>query len=189
LHSLDPGGASISMLLSRHVNTTLSFVNKPGFGTITPIMLRVEWAQLCELAFLDDCDRLCMIGIMARFRAPELPIAMRQVMIVVRIAGVQAEESFGIGVSMATPSGVSLTPKHEDVDIAMTADYVFITLRDIPLAEEGMHRFTVAVSKSDLVLIDVPVRLVANRGDAAHPSRNPSPALGQRSLMSGREVN
>ena len=152
-------------------------------------MIRIEWAHLCEMAFLDDCERLCLIGVMSRFPAPELPIAMRQLMIVVRIAGVQAEETFGIGVSMATPSGVSLTPKHEDVDIAMTADYIFITLRDIPLADEGPHRFTVAVGKGDLVSIDVPVRLVANRTGGANVNGNAAAALSQRSLISGRQVN
>jgi hypothetical protein len=153
-------------------------------------MIRIEWVQLCEMAFLDDCDRLCVIGIMARFHAPQLPIAMRQLMIVVRIAGVQAEESFGIGVSMLTPSAVSLTPKPEDVDIALTADYILITLRDIPLAEEGTHRFTVTVGKGDPVSIDVPVRLVVNRAEAANAHSNAAHvAFGQRSLMSGRQVN
>jgi hypothetical protein len=141
------------------------------------------------MAFLDDCDRLCMIGVMARFRVPELPIAMRQLMIVVRIVGVHAEESFGIGVSMATPSGVSLTPKHEDVDIALTADYIFITLRDIPLKQEGMHRFIVTVGKGDLVSVDVPVRLAVNRVQAANAHSNAAPSFGQQSLMPGREVN
>ena len=38
-------------------------------------MVRIDWVQLCEMAFLDDCDRLCMIGVMTRFPAPVLPIA------------------------------------------------------------------------------------------------------------------
>jgi hypothetical protein len=152
-------------------------------------MIRIEWAQLSEMAFLDDCDRLCMIGIMARFTVPELPITMRQLMIVIRIDGVEAVESFGIGVSMLTPSGMSLTPNHEDIDIAVTADYILITLRDIPLADEGMHRFAVAAGKGNLALIDVPVRLVANRAEAAKAHRNSAPAFGQPSSMSGRPVN
>ena len=153
-------------------------------------MIRIDWVQLCEMAFLDDCDRLCMIGIMTRFPAPQLPIAMRQVMIVLRIADVQAEESFGIGVSMTTPCGVSLTPPRGDgFDIALTAEYIFITLRDIPLAEEGLHRFTVAVGKSDPVSIDVPVRLVVNRALAGNASHKASATLGQPSWVSGRQVN
>src|SRR5262249_19860467 len=142
------------------------------------LMIRIDWAQLCETAFLDNCDRLCMIGVMTRFPAPTLPIVMRQLMIVVRIADVQSKESFGVGVLMVTPSGVSLSPRHADgLDIAVTAEYIFITLRDIPLKEEGMYRFAISVGKGDPFSIDVPVRLVTSpaleTGSAPHKDGRP----------------
>jgi hypothetical protein len=154
-------------------------------------MIRIDWAQLCEMAFLDDCDRLCMIGITTRLPAPHLPIAMRQIVIVVRIADVEAEESFGIGVSMVTPCGTLLTPQSTDgFDITVTTEYIFITLRDIPFAEEGMHRFNVAVGKSDPVSIDVPVRRVVKQPQAGgNVNHNASRLFGQASWVSGREVN
>ena len=154
-------------------------------------MVRIDWAQLCEMAFLDDCDRLCMIGVITRFPAPQLPIAMRQVVIVVRIAELPTEETFGIGVSMLTPCGVSLTPpRTEGVDIAVTPEYIFITLRDIPLAEEGMHRFTVTVGEGEPVSIEVPVRLAVNRAMAGSNSRhNSTPALQQPSSIPEHELN
>ena len=154
-------------------------------------MIRIDWAQLCEMAFLDDSARLCMIGVMTRFPAPQLPVAMRQVVIVVRIADVEAEESFSIGVSMLTPRGALLTPQRSDgFDITVTAEYIFITLRDIPLKEEGMHRFSVAVGKGDPVSIDVPVRLVVNRAPAGiNANNNASRPFGQASWVAGREVN
>src|SRR5215471_5689881 len=150
-------------------------------------MIRIDWAQLCEMAFLDNCDRLCMIGVMTRFPAPTLPIAMRQLMIVVRIADVQSKESFGVGVLMVTPSGLSLSPRHTDgFDITVTAEYIFITLRDIPLKEEGMYRFSVAVGKGDPVSIDVPVRLVVNRPPAGgNANHNASRPFGQASWVAG----
>src|SRR5215467_11819209 len=154
-------------------------------------MIRIDWAQLCEMAFLDDSARLCMIGVMTRFPAPQLPVAMRQVVIVVRIVDVETEESFSIGVSMLTPRGVLLTPQSSDgFDITVTAEYIFITLRDIPLKEEGMYRFSVAVGKGDPVSIDVPVRLVVDRplagGNANHNASRP---FVQASWVAGREVN
>ena len=90
-----------------------------------------------------------------------------------------------------TPSGVLLTPTHTDgFDITVTAEYIFITLRDIPLKEEGMHRFTVAIGKGDPVSIDVPVRLVVNRALAGSSvNHNTSRPFGQASWVSGREVN
>jgi hypothetical protein len=155
-------------------------------------MVRIDWAQICEMAFLDDCDRLCMIGVMTRFAAPALPIAMRQLMVVVRVADMQKSERFSIGVSLVTPSGVSMTPpRHEDsFDIAITAEYIFITLRDVPLAEEGIHRFAVAVGEGSPGFIDVPVRLVPKTAQAGCKSHGePGEAFAQSPWVSGRGIN
>ena len=155
-------------------------------------MVRIDWAQLCEMAFLDDCDRLCMIGVMTRFAAPALPIAMRQLMVVAKIDGVQQTESFGIGISLITPSGVSLTPpRHEDgFDIAVTAEYIFITLRDVPLAEEGMHRFAVSLGEGGPVCMDIPVRLTPKRGQDRRESQGePGNAFVPSPWVSGRGIN
>ena len=155
-------------------------------------MVRIGWTQLCEMAFLDDCDRLCMIGVMTRLAAPALPIAMRQLMVVIRVADMQESETFSIGVSLLTPSGVSLTPpRHEDgFDIAVTAEYIFITLRDIPLAEEGIHRFAVSVGEAGPGFIDVPVRLVPKTVQAGcKPGGEHGHAFAQSPWVSGRGIN
>jgi hypothetical protein len=154
-------------------------------------MVRIDWAEVCEMAFLDDSGRLCMIGLMTRFPAPALPIAIRQVMLVARIADLQEQESFRIAISLVTPCGVSLSPRHkDDLDITVTTEYIFITLRDVPLAEEGMHHFAISVGTGDPVSIAVPVRLTTNR---AQPSlkRGDEGAyfFGQSSWISRREVN
>jgi hypothetical protein len=154
-------------------------------------MVRIDWAQLCEMAFFDDCDRLCLIGVMTRFPAPALPIAMRQLMIAVRIADVEAGESFGIGVSMVTPGGVRLTPEHSDgFDIAMSAEYILITLREVPLAEEGAYRFAVSVGKGSPICIDVPVRLVPRDAYAgSNPRDRGGHDFAKSSRISGQGVN
>src|SRR5262249_9967 len=112
-------------------------------------------------------------------------------MIVVRIADVQSNESFSVGVLMVTPSGVSLSPRHADsFDITVTGEYIFITLRDIPLKEEGLYRFAVSVGKGDPISIDVPVRLVRKRtpksGSAPHKAGH---AIGQSQWRSDADGN
>src|SRR5215467_13921545 len=125
-------------------------------------MIRIDWAQICEMAFFDDCGRLCMIGVMARFSAPTLPIAMRQIMIVLRIQEVQPGEVFRLAVSMVTPAGTVLTPQNSaGFEVTVVPDYILITLRDIPLREEGVHRFSVSVGTDNAVSIDIPVRVAA----------------------------
>ena len=44
-------------------------------------MARIDWALLCDLAFFDRQDRLCVVGIVRRLPAPRLPLAISQMML------------------------------------------------------------------------------------------------------------
>jgi hypothetical protein len=48
-------------------------------GLVT--MARIDWARLCELAFLDAHGRLCLIGVTTHLPVPSLPLAVHQLMI------------------------------------------------------------------------------------------------------------
>src|SRR5215470_6916497 len=48
-------------------------------------MARIATVHLCELAFFDNCDRLCLIGVTTTLPVPTLPVAIHQLMIAVRI--------------------------------------------------------------------------------------------------------
>jgi hypothetical protein len=124
------------------------------------------------MAFFDDSERLCMIGIMNRFITPVLPTAVRQIMIVVHATAADAGETFDIELSIVTPSGIALVPNHADgFGVSVAGEYVLLTFRDLPLKEEGVHRFTVTVGEAGPVTIDVPVHLpVANsKPDSSSP--------------------
>ena len=130
-------------------------------------MARIEWAQLCELAFIDSCDRLCLVGVTTRLPVPTLPLAVHQLMIAVRVSGVRFGEAIDLGVAMKTPSGVSAAPDQPDgLDVTVTAEYVLITLRQVPLTEEGIYRFAVSLGQEDQIVLDVPVLLTSRPAHA-----------------------
>jgi hypothetical protein len=123
-------------------------------------MARIEWAQLCEKAFVDDCDRLCLIGITTRMPVPSLPNAVHQLMIVARVVELRVRETIDVGVSITTPSGHCPSPNDPDcLDIEVVADYILVTLRDLPLAEEGIYSFGISLGADPPVTITVPVLL------------------------------
>jgi hypothetical protein len=130
-------------------------------------MPKIKWAELCELALVDKFDRLCMIGVTTRLPAPSIPLFLRQLMIAARIADVQPDQPLGVGVSMITPSGRWLTPDQDDgFDVRVDAEYILLTLRDVPLSEEGLYRFEVSVNNGEPVALEVLVVLVSKRVDA-----------------------
>lgn len=47
------------------------------------------------------------------------------------------------------------------LDIAVAGDYLLITLRDLPLADEGIHRLLVSLDGGDPSALDVAVFLVS----------------------------
>ena len=53
-------------------------------------MARIDWALLCDVAFMDRLGRLCVIGVTREFFVPTLPIALHQVMLVARLTDMQS---------------------------------------------------------------------------------------------------
>jgi hypothetical protein len=122
---------------------------------------KIESAHLCELAFLDTSDRLCLVGITTRFPVPSLPLEVRQVMLAARVVDVPADEPLAVGLFIVTPSGRLATPNEaETFKVELTAEYVLVTLWDLPLKEEGLYRFGISINDGEAVTIDVPVLLV-----------------------------
>jgi hypothetical protein len=105
-------------------------------------MAHIEWLQLCDTAFLDNRDRLCVISVINRFPVPVLPIAVHQLTLVA--------------------SGLSPSPDDPQcIDIAKAGEYVLVTLRQFPLPEEGMYRFTVSLVSGNSLSLDIPVLIIS----------------------------
>jgi len=118
---------------------------------------RVDWALACELAFLDAQDRLCVIGVTTRMPVPRLPILVNQLMLVAHLADLKTTEELEIAAAIVAPTGLWQTPTDADgLTIEVARDYVFVTLRGIPLYHEGVHSFRLLLSGRPAVAIDIP---------------------------------
>jgi hypothetical protein len=132
-------------------------------------MARIDWAHLCELAFLDNCGRLCLVGVTTRFPVPSLPVAVHQLMIAARVVDVRPGEAIDLALWIATPGGrlaMATDAPGGDLEISLAGEYVLITLRQFPLVDEGIHRFGVSLSSTDPVTLEVPVLLVSTPSHA-----------------------
>src|SRR5262245_59728226 len=107
-------------------------------------MARIDWAVLCDHAFLDRQDRLSLIGIARQIQVARLPQTLPQVTLVARLADIAPFDEVAISVGLVTPSGLHLAHTgSENVVVEMAGEYALATMRDIPLVEEGLHRFQV----------------------------------------------
>jgi len=154
-------------------------------------MAKIEWAQVCELAFVDKYDRLCMIGVTTKLAVPSLPLLVRRLMIAARIADAQDGETFTVGGHITTPGGNVITPNQTDCfDVSIEGEYLLITLSDFPLSEEGIYGFEVSVGDQAPVRLEILARLIPRRAGMEIPKCDSSvTSFEPVARPTGRDVN
>ncbi|HKE88167.1 MAG TPA: hypothetical protein VKB50_30635 [Vicinamibacterales bacterium] len=126
-------------------------------------MATIDWALVCSAAFFDQQQRLCMIGIAREFPVPQLPIVVRQVMLVARLRDLSLVDEIVVTVAVVTPSGLVNAPVAQNSMVVERAgEFVLVTMRDVPLAEEGAYSFQVALRGQPAVTVDIPVLTTSN---------------------------
>src|SRR5262245_37790410 len=130
-------------------------------------MARIDWAVVCDSAFLDRQDRLSVIGIVRKLTVPGLPTTVRQLTLVAHLADIQPVDEVAIVVGMVTPAGMhGARTASENVVIEMAGEYVLASLRDVPLLEEGAHRFQIKSRGQPVVSVEIPVVAFAESATA-----------------------
>jgi hypothetical protein len=124
----------------------------------------VEWVVLCESVARDDTGRLSLIGIASDLPVPSLPLLLVDHLVVARLTRLRAGQTAHVSFGIVTPAGIGITPAADGTaSLDMVGDFVIITLRSLPLREEGLHRFEVSLDNGSSATVDVPVWLCAPR--------------------------
>jgi hypothetical protein len=129
-------------------------------------MAHIDWVLVADLAYLDQRGRLCTVGVVTKLLVPSLPIVVRQIMVVARVSDPSPGEEIDIGVAVLTPTGQWAEPDDPNsVQIEVAAEYLLVTLRDLPLTEEGSYRFAVYLDEETMT-VEVPVCLPTSQRHA-----------------------
>ncbi len=127
-------------------------------------MAAVDWMVLCESAFFDQTGRLCLIGIARHFPVPSIPLLLFQHTLVAHLADLRERKNLTVSFAVRTPSAVWVTPDEtETARITMVEEYILITLRNLPLKEEGLYRFGLSMNEEPAASLDIPVWIVPPR--------------------------
>lgn len=122
-------------------------------------MARIGWALLCDHAFLDRVDQLSIIGIARNLIVPRLPCARSSLMLVARLVDIGPIDEIEVTVRVLTPSGTLACPNADQATIEVCHEYVLVTLFDVPLFEEGPHRFQIELRGQPAAVVEMPVIL------------------------------
>jgi hypothetical protein len=79
-------------------------------------------------------------------------------MLVAELGELQQVEELGVRVEVVLPNGLFSNPREPGcISIEMAGHWVLVTLRDLPLTEEGLYRFEVGLSGQEPEAVTIPV--------------------------------
>jgi hypothetical protein len=82
-------------------------------------------------------------------------------MLVARLTDLHRVDEFEVAVAIVGPNGLFKTPTNgEGIVIEMANEYVLVTLRGLPLIDEGVHTVQVSLAGQAPVVLDIPVLTV-----------------------------
>ncbi len=122
-------------------------------------MAQLDWALLCDHAYFDSSDRLCMLGVMRQLRTTGLPETMTRLVIVAKVTKLRVIEQFDVSVAILSPSGFLLAADHDSdaMTIDLIQDFVIVTIRGMPITESGSYTFRLQIEEQPTWDIDLPV--------------------------------
>lgn len=88
-------------------------------------------------------------------------------MIAAHVVDVRVGDELNVEAWITTPRGIAAAPNHPDgLSVTVAAEYLLLTLRDVPLSEEGIYQICVAIDGGTPVTLDVPVLLTSTSVNA-----------------------
>lgn len=114
-------------------------------------MADVEWAILCDYAFLDAARKHCLIGIFSRLFTPAVPAVHHQAALVIKVSGNPNEEiKFKVqinrpiehgGTTIATFGGSAKCGEDGTVEVSSN-------IANMPLPDFGDYSFNIYIEEN-----------------------------------------
>jgi hypothetical protein len=129
-----------------------------GVGSAGRSAVTIVWMMLCESAFRDATDRINLLGVATHMPVLSLPLVLHEHVLVARLSERWAGPDLDVGFGVVTPGGLWIAPQAADTSMVdLAGEYLIVTLRSLPLREEGVHRFELALGNGAEAAVEIPV--------------------------------
>jgi hypothetical protein len=127
-------------------------------------MTTVDWAVMCDLAYFDGANRLCMFGIDTVGPVRTLSIGSHRLAIAIHLHDRDPRDSPDVALFVTRPNGeIRAADQVLDFCVESRGDYVLVEMPSMPLHEEGLYRFELACGTKQPTMCEVNVRVHAQR--------------------------
>jgi len=109
-------------------------------------MAEVEWALLCDYAFLDANGKMCLIGVFNNFNVRRVPTMHPRAALVVQMRGIP-KESWRLRIEIVRPGGSVLQKVEGQGAIGEQGGAgIALTLQPVQLPDAGSYSINIGVN-------------------------------------------
>ena len=120
----------------------------------------VDWALVCDLAYFDGADRLCMFGIDTAGSMAMRTVGSHRLSVVLRLRDRHAGEVLDPSVFITSPRGDRLVADRvADVRVEARGDYLLVGLPNLLFTDEGIYRLELTLGNGLLMTLEVGVHV------------------------------
>ena len=132
-------------------------------------MTTVDWAVICDLAYFDRFDRLCMFGLETSGQVRTLPAGNNRLAFAIHLQDRDPHDVLDVALFVRSPNGDRrVADEVRDFCVESRGDYVLILMPSISLAEQGVYRFEVACGTREPTMCEVSVLVHSHRPARIH---------------------
>ena len=108
-------------------------------------MAESDWAILCDYAFLDERQKICMIGVFDRVLVRSVPSTLHQSSLAIRLLG-DPNAEIDFRVEIIRPTGSELAKFEGPAKISETGScQIQVNMAGLPLPDYGIYGFNIFI--------------------------------------------
>jgi uncharacterized protein DUF6941 len=120
--------------------------------------MAIDWAVVCDFAYFDRAQQLCMMGVETAGPIRTLPTGIHRLAIAVHFHDRHPHDSADLALFVTGPDGDwRMADVAHDFCVESSGEYLLIRMPSVSLQAEGTYRFELACGTRQLVVCEVNV--------------------------------
>jgi hypothetical protein len=132
-------------------------------------MTTVDWAVICDLAYFDRFNRLCLLGIETSGKVRTLPAGIHRLAVAIHLQDRDPDDDPDVSLFVTSPQGQwRAADEVGDFCVESRGEYLLLHMPSFPLQEEGIYRFELACGVKEPAVCEMSVVVQSHRPARIH---------------------
>lgn len=109
-------------------------------------MAEIDWAMVCDFAYLDRDQRLCVLGVTRQIVVPTLPHTLEHIVMVAHLIDVRAVDQIELCFRLTAATDQAFGAQAHHVAVEVIGEYVLARVNGVTLRSEGTYLFELVIN-------------------------------------------